>query len=164
MNKQQKAIVIQSLREQFGKSTGSFLVNIKGLTVYETQKLRSGLREQGGVLKVAKVSLVRLALNDAPVSNDLAPYLKEQLGVVFAYQDTLAVAQVLSKFAKEHAAMNLVAGCLDSQVLDKASVVRIASLPSRSVLLAQLCGVLNANTVKLVLALKEVEKQKSSQG
>ena len=59
------------------------------------------------------------------------------------------------------------------RLLDKAAIGRIASLPSKEVLLAQLCGTLNApltsfvfglNSVmtKFLVALKEVEKQKQS--
>ena len=81
------------------------------------------------------------------------------------------MAKALNDFSKKNESLGLIAGCMDAQLLDKTAIVRIASLPSKEVLLAQLCGTLNApltslvcglNSMmtKLLIALKEVEKQK----
>ena len=98
------------------------------------------------------------------------------LVVVFAYDaaEISGVAKTLSDFAKKNEALGLVVGCVDAQLLDKMAISRIASLPSKEVLLAMLCGTLNAPLtsfvfglnsvmVKFLVALKEVEKQKESQ-
>ncbi len=154
MNRQEKELVVQSLRERFSKSQSSFIVGYKGLTVNQLQTLRSQLRARGAVLKVAKARLMKLAVGDLEDSQALAPYFKDQIGVVFASDESPAgVAKVLSEFAKEHAGLQLVGGTLEGTFIDQAAISRIAYLPSKEVLLAQLCGTLNAPIARLVFVL-----------
>lgn len=153
MNKQQKELVIKELREQFEHSSSTYLVGIKGLSVKQTQNLRSALRQQGGQLKVAKVRLIKRAVQDVSCGEAYMPFLKEQVGVVFVDQASPAVAKVLNDFSKENTALDLIAGYFESQMFDKAGVQRIAALPSREVLLGRLCGSLNAPIAKFVWTL-----------
>ena len=171
MNRQEKAAVVESLREGFTKSQASFLVGFKGLSVEQMQILRKNLRAKGGNLRVAKARLMKRAATDLPEAEAMLPYFKEQVGVVFAPDGPAAIAKVLSDFAKENEAMSIVVGCLESVLLDQDAVKRIASLPSREVLLAQVCGTLKAPItglacalnmlqLKLLWTLKQIEQQK----
>jgi large subunit ribosomal protein L10 len=173
MDRQQKESVVELFHKDFLANKGTFFVNFAGLSVGQMQQLRRQLREKGGALKVAKMRLVRRALADVDGAEGLLSHCKNQLGVVFAYDaaEVSGIAKTLSDFSKVNQALGLVVGCVDAQVLDKSAIIRVASLPSKEVLLAQLCGTLNAPLttfvyglnsvlVKLVVALKEVEKQK----
>lgn len=175
MNKQEKAQVISFLQEGFQKNQASFLVNFKGLSVKEMQSLRKVLRQGGGSFKVAKARLMKRATEGIEGIDSLKGMFKDQVGLVFARQDTPGIAKALYDFSKEHEALQLVAGYFENQVFDKNSVVRIAQLPSKEVLLGQLCGglnapisnfvgVLNGLLVKLVLVMKSIEEQKAKNG
>jgi len=153
MNREQKTEVIGSLKNEFTNSQASFVVGYKGLTVKQMQSLRKELREKQGTLTVAKARLMKRAVENVEGVSGLTPYLKDQIGVVFVTQDASAVAKVLYDFSKKHQALHLVAGFFDSTVLPSEGVARIATLPPREVLLAQLCGVLQAPTTKLVVVL-----------
>jgi large subunit ribosomal protein L10 len=150
MNKQQKELVIELLRENFSQAKGSFLVVYKGLSVEQMKTLRRALRSKGGQLKVAKARLMKRAIHDLQGSEQLSPYLKDQIGVVFVSQEIPTIAKVLYDFSKKNEALKLIAGKLDSQVIDASACVRIASLPSREVLLAQACGVMKAPMVNFI--------------
>ncbi len=171
MNRQQKEVVIETLRKDFSDSKGSFLVSYSGLTVGQMQKLRRELREKGGQLKVAKMRLIKRALTGMEDVESLVPFCREQLGVVFVTDESSGVAKVLQEFAKKNELLRLVVGYVDSQLLDEASIIRIASLPSKAILLAQVCGtvkaplssfvnVLNLLIIRLLWVLKEVGKKK----
>ena len=175
MNRQQKEVVVELFHKDFLANKGTFFVNYSGLTVNQMQQLRRNLREKGGALKIAKMRLVRRALADVEGTQELLSHCKNQLGVVFAYDaaEVSGIAKTLEDFAKKNESLGLVIGCVDAQLLDKKAIARIASLPSREVLLAQLCGTLNAPLtsfvfglnsilVKLLIALKEIEKQKQA--
>ena len=149
--------------------------NYAGLTVGQMQQLRRRLREKGGALKIAKMRLVRRALAHVDGAEGLLSHCKNQLGVVFAYDsaEVSGIAKALKDFSKKNEALGLVVGCVDAQLLDAMAISRIASLPSKEVLLAQVCGTLNAPLtslvcglnsimVKLLVALKEIEKQKQA--
>lgn len=170
MNRQQKAEIVGSLKDSFSHSPASFLVGFQGLTVAQMQKLRSELRKQGGTLKVTKARLMRRAVDGLKGSEELAPFFKGQVGIVFA-KESPAVAKVLFEYAKNNEALKLVVGCLDEQLLNGASIARIATLPSKEVLLAQVCGtlqaplagcvrVLNMQIIRLLWTLKQVGDQK----
>lgn len=171
MNRQQKALVIETLKKDFTDSKGSFFVGYRGLTVSQIRQLRSELRQNGGTLKVAKMRLVKRAIEGVEGADALNEYCKDQLGVVFVIDETSEVAKVLHQFSKKHKALRLVVCCLDSQLLDEKAIVRIASLPSKEVLLAQVCGavkaplagfvqVLNVMILRLLWALKQIQDKK----
>ena len=171
MNRQQKEEVIKTLQKGFSDSTGLCFVRYSGLTVKQMQQLRGMLREKGGTLKVAKMRLVKRALTGLENMESLSPYCKDQLGVVFATEEFPPVAKVLHEFAKKNEVLRLIVGSLDSQLLNKEAIIRIASLPPREILLAQVCGtvkaplvgfvrVLNMLITRLLWVLKEIESKK----
>jgi large subunit ribosomal protein L10 len=171
MSRQQKADVIQKLKESFLDSQATYVVGFRGLSVAQMQKLRSDLRQKGGILKVAKARLMKRAVDGESGISELKPHLQDQIGLVFVKEQFTDVAKILSDFSKKNEALNLVVGLLDSQIIEKEKVKQIASLPSKEVLLGQVCGTLNAPIVGLVrvlnmmvlkpiFALKQIEKTK----
>lgn len=143
MNRQQKSEFVESLKKDFTASESAFLVSYKGLSVSQLESLRKDLRAQGARLQIAKMRLVKRAVEGLD-SQVLVPMLQEQLGLVFVAQESPSVAKVLSKFAKDNEALALMGGCLGARALDKDAVLSLAKLPSREQLLAQLCGTLQA--------------------
>ncbi len=172
MNREQKSLLIKELSNNFENAEATFLVDYQGLTVAQMQTLRRGLRSKGGQLKIAKNRLVKRAISEVDVvCKELPDYLKKQLGMVFAGKDFTEVAKVLSDFSKENEALSLVVGCLDAQLIDAEKIAKLASLPSKEVLLGKVCGtlqapiaavprVLNSLVLKMLYALKQVEQTK----
>jgi|SRR5579872_6849118 len=149
MNRQDKIAVVESLHNDFANSKAAFVVGYKGLTVAQLSALRSQLRKQGGTFKVAKARLMKRAVQGLECLEELQPSLRDQVGLVFAQQEAPVIAKVLYEFAKENQALHLISGCMDSAVIDNQMITRIASLPSREVLLAMVCGTLKAPIQKL---------------
>lgn len=173
MNREQKNEVIQELVQGFNSNQASFIVGYQGMTVAQLTGLRVQLRATGGSFHVAKARLIVRAVEGMDGIQNLQPYLKNQIGVVFASDQAPAVAKVLQNYAKEHEALQLVAGCLENTILDAEAIIRIASLPSREVLLAQVCGtlqapmsglanVLNVLILRLLWTLKKIEETKQA--
>lgn len=156
MNRQQKEALVKNLETRFASSSAAFLVNYQGLTVTQMQTLRFALDEQGGTVKVAKNRIAKLALKDLDGCKGLTDDMKGQLAFVFASNEMTSVAKVLADFAKENKALEIVAGCAESHLFDAQAVQRLAALPSREVLLAQLCGVLNGPITSFVMVLRQV--------
>lgn len=163
MNRQQKKSVMQLLAGDYSMSQAVFLVGFRGMTVEQLQKLRRQLRQNGGHLKVAKMTLVRRVVEEnANECSSLMPYLKDQCALVFAEKDISTIAKTLQTIAKENEKLTLVAGCFESQLLSRETIVRIASLPSREVLLAHLCGTILAPANRLVRVLHMYHTQNTS--
>ena len=153
MNRQQKENVVETLRKNFSDSTASFLVGYRGLSVSQLQALRNDLRKHGGTMRVTKARLMKRAVDGVDTVQEMSPYFKDQVALVFSSNEAPAVAKALHSFSKENEALSIVVGCLEDQLLDAQGVVRIASLPSKEVLLAQLLGTLQAPTRGLVMVL-----------
>lgn len=160
MNRQEKSQLVTELKDQFTQATGSILVGYKGLSVNQLQKLRRGVRHNGGQFKVTKARLMKLAAQDLEIAQPLIPYFKDQVGLVFMETQDPAIIKFLHTFSKENVGLKLVAGSMESKLVDASTLVRLASLPSREVLLSQLCGVLKAPISKLAFVLQQVSNQK----
>lgn len=154
MNRQDKQTVIDGLKSNFQQSEATFLFGAKGMTVAQVQGLRKALHAKGAHVQVAKNTLLKIAAQNIPGISDLDQYFKEQIGVVFASKEAPAVAKILCDMSKEQEQFAVVAGCMDAQVIDKKTVKFLASLPSREVLLAQVCGTLQAPIASMVYVLK----------
>jgi large subunit ribosomal protein L10 len=171
MNRQQKVEVIEHLKESFANTQASFLVGFQGLTVAQMQELRGELRKEGGKLKVTKARLMKRAADTQAGTKEIVPLFKGQVGIVFSTKESPAIAKVLFEYAKKNEALKLIAGSMDQMFLDASSIGRIATLPSKEVLLAQVCGtiqaplasfvtVLNMQVLRLLWTLKQVGDKK----
>lgn len=156
MNRQQKQSCITEVRQEFLKSSATFVVGIQGLTVAQVQSLRSSLRKDQGKLQVVKNTLGRSALSEVGHLQGLEQLLRNQVAIIFAHEDPVVVARSLCKFAKTNERFQIVAGSLGSQVINEGMVKYLGSLPSREVVVAQLCGALKAPLARHVSLLRQV--------
>lgn len=172
MNRQEKQLMVKSVKEALQQSSASFLVGVKGLTVEQVQDLRKGLRGQGGKLKVVKNTLLRLAASELSGLSDLTPYFKEQIAIVFAQEEAPAVAKVLYNISKDNKNLELIAGTLDSKIISKSQVEYLATLPSKDIMLAKVAGalqspisayvnILNQLILRFLWTLKKIEEKKN---
>ena len=138
--------LVAELASLFADAKGTVGATYAGLTVADMQELRRRAREQNVTIKVVKNRLVRVALsqNDKFAKAD-ASLLSGQLVYAFSSEDEVAPAQILAKFAKDHAAMQLVAGFdNEGHALDTATVKALADLPTKEQLRGQVVSVIAA--------------------
>ena len=147
MKRQEKEQVVQLLHNYFQENNAAFLVNYKGLSVSNIQRLRRELRKQSCHMCVAKARFIKIAIKDMLNMSDLNPFLKDQVAIVFA-KDSPAAAKVLFDFSKNYT-LKLVAGVAEQHFLDARSMEAMAKLPPRIHLLAQLAGVMKAPIIRL---------------
>lgn len=156
MNRKQKEAVIASIKDEFSQSAASFLVGVKGLTVEEFENLRGQLRKEDSRLQVAKVRLMKRALQEVESVQQLEPYMQEQIGLVFAKKEVTSVAKVLCNFSKKAKALTVIVGTMDADLLDESAIKVMATLPSREVLLTQIARGLQAPTANFVSVLYQL--------
>jgi large subunit ribosomal protein L10 len=156
MNRQEKEVMVETLKTGFLQSQGSFIVGFQGMTVKQLQALRRDLKKSGGKMQVTKARLMRRAVQDLSCAQDLEPYFKSQIALIFAQTQAPTVAKVILDTAKGNEKLVIIAGCIDSKLLDQEGVKFVASLPSREVLLAQLAGMLQLPAVQLVGLLNQL--------
>jgi large subunit ribosomal protein L10 len=123
-------------------SSVAFTSNTK-VTVLEISALKKDLRAQNAIYLTAKKTLIRIAFKTVyGVDVDLAT-LPGQVGLVIAQGDAVAPFSIANKYAnewKKEEKMKFVAGYIEGRLMDAAETAKLATLPSREVLLAKLLG------------------------
>lgn len=154
MNRTEKASFVEDLRERISRAPVVYLTDFTGLSVKSITKLRRSLRATGAEYVVVKNRLARLAFSQTELPN-IFEDLDGPTGMVLGYGDVVAPAKALTDFAKEHdkkPAFKL--GILENRVLRPEQIDRIAKLPPREQLLAELAGAMSAPTAMLAMALE----------
>lgn len=111
----------------------------QGLSVADIQVLRAQARENGVVIKVVKNRLVRVVLAGIDAYKDVdTTSLTGQLLYATSSEDEVAPAKILNEFAKKNDALVIEGGLsLESGLMTAADVTALASLPSKSQLIAE---------------------------
>jgi large subunit ribosomal protein L10 len=154
LNLEQKQAVVAEVAKQVAGAKAIVMAENRGMPVGDMTQLRAKARASGVYFRVVKNTLVRRAVADTP----FAPLADRMVGPL-AYgigTDPVAVAKVLSDFAKTHEKFVITGGAMPGQVMSAKDVTALASLPSREELLAKLLGTMQAPMVKLVRTLNEV--------
>ncbi|MGV2685760.1 50S ribosomal protein L10, partial [Clostridium perfringens] len=141
------------------------LADYQGLTVEEDTALRKSLREAGVEYKVYKNNLVTLAAKELGIEG-LDEYLEGPVSIAFGYEDATAPARVLHTFAKDHKKIELKAGMVEGTLYNKEEVEKLATIPSKEVLIAKLLGSFKAplsNVAYLLNAIKEKKESESAE-
>jgi large subunit ribosomal protein L10 len=153
--KAQKQDLVTTLADRLTRSPALYVTDFTGLNVARLTDLRRRLRAAGVEYVVVKNTLARRALDSARVTG-LTPHLAGPTALVLAGADPVVAAKVLADFQKEHEKPAIRGGLVDGRAVTPAQVRRLAALPSRPELLAQVGGVLQAPLAGLAGALHGV--------
>jgi len=148
MNKQNKQNYIESMKKNFSSNEAIMIAQYQGLNVTELDELRKELREKGILFKITKNRITKIAIKDTPVK-ELEKFYTGPTATAMS-SDAITTAKILTKFAKSHAKLKIVAGFMDGKVLDEKEVAIIATLPSLEEARAKIVGILATPAQKLV--------------
>ena len=158
LNLDDKKVVVAEVAAKVATAQTIVLAEYSGLPVAHLTRLRAQARAAGVYLRVVKNTLVRRAVEGTAFAG-----LAEQMTGPLIYsmsEDPVAAAKVLNDFAKTNDKLILKAGSFAGQILDKAGVQALASIPGRNELLAQLLGVMQAPVTGFACALSALAKQR----
>jgi large subunit ribosomal protein L10 len=120
-----------------------YVTDFTGLNVAKVTELRRRLRAAGVDYIVVKNTLARRAFDAAAVPA-LSDHLAGPTALVLAGRDPVGAAKVLTDFAREHEKPAIKIGLVEGKAVSSDQVRRLATLPSKQELLAQLGGALQA--------------------
>ena len=156
--KLQKAAQIEEIKEKIGKCGAFVVVDYKGISVADDTKLRSDFRKNDVEYRVLKNRLVLRALSELNIGG-FEGLLERPTAIAFAYGDPLAAAKVVSENAKTVKAIEVKCGLMDGAYIDAETVAKLAAIPSKEVLLAQLLGLLQSPLSGLARALQQIAEK-----
>jgi large subunit ribosomal protein L10 len=149
MNKTERQATVESLSEQLKASPNLYVTDFTGLNVLRMTEFRRRLRAAGVTYVVVKNTLAQRALAANAVTG-LDDHLAGPTGLILAGNDPVSAARVLTEFAKEFEKPAIKIGLVDGQTVTADQVKRLASLPSKQVLLSQLAGAMQAPMAQFV--------------
>ncbi len=147
-NRVEKKADLDSLKEKFSRAKGIVLAEYKGMTVAEVSELRDKYRALGIEYKVVKNTIARIASEGTSVESAKASF-KGPLGVAIGYDDAVTVVREALEYAKKNEKYVVKCGVVDGMFCDTGNIKKIASLPTRPVLLSILAGTMQAPATKM---------------
>jgi large subunit ribosomal protein L10 len=153
MKKPQKDKLVAELQEKIKGANALYYTDFTGLNVKRMTELRRRLRKANVEYVVIKNTLALRAVNNSGLVSER---LKGPTGIVVA-RDAVAAAKVLAEFAKENDQRPTVkGGLLDGRKVNVDQVKKLASMPSREQMLAELGAGLQSPMAAFVGALSGV--------
>jgi large subunit ribosomal protein L10 len=157
VSRAEKESELQSLEQAFRGSQSAVLVDFRGLKVPEVTELRRQVRAACAEYKVVKNTLARRALKGTRFES-LTEHFQGTTAVAYSGDDPVALAKVLTTFAKTAPALTIKAAVVQGKALKPAEVGDLATLPGKPELYAKLLFVLQAPMVNIVRVLNAVPR------
>ena len=152
---EQKKAFVEELADKLGRAASGVLVKYQGITVDEDTKLRAELRAAGVEYTVIKNRLIGLAC-DKVGFGDMRQHLTGMNAVAISYEDPIAPAKILKKYADKIETFEIRAGFIDGAVVDAAVVGELADIPPKEVLIARLMGSMQSPLYGLACGLQAI--------
>ena len=158
LNRSEKQAVIEEVTSLAAKAQTLVMAEYRGVTVADMTKLRSEARGNGVALSVLKNTLARRAV----VGSSFEVAADQMTGpLIYGFsEDAVAAAKVVAEFAKTNDKLVIRGGVFGGKALDANAVKQLASIPSKEVLLAQLCGLLMSPVSRTAVVLGALAAKK----
>ncbi len=158
LNLNDKKAVVAEVSAQVANAQTIAIAEYRGIEVGDLTVLRKKARESGVYLRVLKNTLVRRAV----AGTEFAGLADQMVGpLIYSISaDPVAAAKVLNDFAKGNDKLVLKGGSYAGEVLDKAGLQALASIPSREELLSKLLYVMKAPVTGLAVCMGALAKQR----
>jgi large subunit ribosomal protein L10 len=158
LNRSEKESVVSEVTALAAKAQTLVMAEYRGITVADMTKLRVAARGAGVDLSVLKNTLARRAVKGSQfeVAGD------QMTGpLIYGFSvDAVAAAKVVADFAKTNDKLVIRGGAFAGKSLDVNGVKQLANIPSKEVLLAQLCGLLMSPISRTAVVLSALAKKR----
>jgi len=141
---QRKIASVEELKQLLQQAKSVAVVDYTGMTVAQATDLRKAVKAAGGLMKVSKNTLFKIAagLPDLPLTGLSA--------FIFSLQDEISALKPI-KFPFK-------LGLAGDRVLTAAEITQLANTPARETSIGKLLFLLNYNTSRLVRTLDAIVK------
>src|SRR3954462_14339322 len=157
VTKADKVAELEQLERAFKGTESAVVVDYKGLKVPEVTELRRQIRGAKGQYKVVKNTLARGAVAGTPFES-LTEHFMGTTAVAYSGEDPVALAKVLTTFAKATPALRIKAAVVQGRAVKAGEVGELATLPGKPELYAKLLFLLQAPMVQIVSVLSAVPR------
>ncbi len=154
----QKEAIVKDIEDKVNRSKSIVIVDYRGINVEQDTQMRTELRKSGVEYKVLKNHLVFRAFKNAGYDG-FEEILKGPTAVAFSYDDAVAPAKIIGDYVKKVNKIAIKGGIVEGKQMSTDDIAKLATIPSKNVLVAQLLGLLTSPMRGLAVAINEVAKK-----
>jgi len=143
------------MKSRLEQAQATFLVDYKGLNVEVINQLRRELKKIGTEFQVVKNRLLKLACQGTDTES-IQESFRGPCALAITYDDIIAPAKVLIDLSKDYEKLEIKIGQTSGKPIDTDAIKKLAQLPSREQLLAQILSAMQAVPTSLVRVLNGV--------
>ena len=130
--------LLENLSSQLNARAEMLFVNYRGLSVSDTETMRTALKEEGATMTVVKNRIAKRAIEDLDIDQNCIQIFRGPTAIIHGGNDNMEVLRMLVNFQKTHHALMLKGAVIDNVFYDEASTLAIAALPPRAHLIRQI--------------------------
>ncbi len=132
-----KQLMAEKVKERLEQASELFITSFNTMAVSEQDTLRRKLKQIDASLFVVKNRLAKQAFRQLKLE-ELTPLMKGLTAISLGGRDTLSVSKTLVDFAASQENFKIMGAYVDRQILDSGWVKKLASIPSKEALFAQI--------------------------
>lgn len=137
LTRKQKEKIVEDLTDKIKRQKSLILVDAKGVKVGDIQKLKRELKKVEAEYRVAKKTLIDLALKKEKKEMDISDF-SGSLAIGLGYKDPISLIKIFAKFAKGKEGFKILGGLVEDKFVDAIQIKELSRIPSREELLAKL--------------------------
>ena len=137
LTKVQKQKILDELKEKIAKQKVMIFADFTGLKVKDLSNLRKKIKAADGEIKVAKKTLLGLAVKGAGLEFE-AKKIKGEIALVFGYKDEISLTKIIYQFAEANPNLKILGGFLENQFRTAEEIITLAQLPTKEELISGL--------------------------
>jgi large subunit ribosomal protein L10 len=152
-------IIVRKLSDEFARAEGMVIVSLAGLSVRETEDLRTALAERGVRLRMVRNRLARLALKSRGLEAGEELFGGNVACAWGSSEDAIKIAKVVANAVrsadpKKKARLGFRGGFFEGRLLDAKAAAALADLPGKEELRARLLGLISGPARSLATLLQ----------
>ncbi len=156
-----KQEIIDEIKDKFERAQSAVAIDYMGITVEQADAMRKKLREANIDYTVYKNTLVKRAIEGTEYEA-MTEILEGPSAFAFSYEDATAPARVLNDSIKEFKKMEFKGGFVETEYYDKDSLVQIATIPSREVLISKFMGSIQSPVSSFARVIAQIAEAKEA--
>ncbi len=155
MNRDEKSKEVERLKEDIAKANSLFVVNFQKISVSQDWELRRQIRAAGGRYNVVKNTLAELGAKGLPAERVLSS-LAGPTALASTETSPVALAKVLSTYAKENPDFTFRAGIVEGRVISLAEFAELALMPGKEELFSKVLYLIGSPARGIAVAMQSV--------
>ncbi len=152
----EKQALVAELKDLLTEAQLTFVIDYKSLTVAEISDLRNRLRPVGASCKIAKNTLMHIAVDGDETWQPIQTLLNDSSAFLMTGEDIASAVKAYKEFRKATKKTELRGGVMEGKALTSEQVEALGDLPTKDQLYGQIAGAINALTTKIAVGIKEV--------